>query len=132
MLPSLRRLSTSGAVRAKDRPPSARTSVSGMADVDEVRSIAHVFIDLMSVITAADEDEQRVDAQIALAAGRFMDLGAVSASMSPDSETAQVDLTMLVSGAVYAMQALLDVTEQLSPDQYVEELLVEWREQVDP
>lgn len=103
-----------------------------MADVDEVRSIAHVFIDLMSVITAAHEDEQGVDAQIALAAGRFMDLGAVSASMAPDSETAQVDLTMLVSGAVYAMQALLDVTEQLSPDQYVEELLVEWREQVDP
>ncbi|WP_191907943.1 hypothetical protein [Nocardioides cynanchi] len=103
-----------------------------MADVDEVRSIAHVFIDLMSVITAAHEDEQGVDAQIALAAGRFMDLGAVSASMAADSETAQVDLTMLVSGAVYAMQALLDVTEQLSPDQYVEELLVEWREQVDP
>jgi hypothetical protein len=28
------------------------------------------------------------------------------------------------------MQALLDVTEQLSPDKYVEELLVDWREQV--
>lgn len=103
-----------------------------MADVDEVRSIAHVFIDLMSVITAAHDDEEQVDGQIAVAAGRFMDLGAVSASMSPDAATAQVDLTMLVSGAVYAMQALLDVTEQMSPDKYVEELLVDWREQVDP
>ena len=101
-----------------------------MVDVNEVRSIAQVFIDLMSVITAATEDEEQVDAQIAVAATRFMDLGAVSASMSADSETAQVDLTMLVSGAVYAMQALLDVTEQLSPDKYVEELLVDWREQV--
>ncbi len=26
----------------------------------------------------------------------------------------------------------LDVTEQMSPDKYVEELLVDWREQVDP
>jgi hypothetical protein len=118
------------AVRTRARPHRSRTSVSGMVDVDEVRSIAQVFIDLMSVITAATEDEEQVDAQIAVAATRFMDLGAVSASMSPDSETAQVDLTMLVSGAVYAMQALLDVTEQLSPDKYVEELLVDWREQV--
>ena len=118
------------AVRTRARPQRSRTSVSGMVDVDEVRSIAQVFIDLMSVITAATEDEEQVDAQIAVAATRFMDLGAVSASMSPDSETAQVDLTMLVSGAVYAMQALLDVTEQLSPDKYVEELLVDWREQV--
>ena len=102
-----------------------------MTDVNEIRSIAHVFIDLMSVITAG-EDEESVGDQVEVAAARFMDLGAVSATMAADSEHAHVDLTMLVSGAVYAMQAMLDVTEQLSPDHYVEDLILAWREQIDP